>query len=159
MHKPLDLPLRVRLWQFIRGLLFYNTVYWKRASDELTPPRLSRKDRQLYQPTRDLTIIRPRENPRAGLDSLESAPVSVPGAVLPPAASRPVLPEKPVDIAPPLPLPVKASPPPRATAAAPQPDVMVKRRRYRRRHNKVSSMSSSAMGREKTGLLGRLFGR
>ncbi len=160
MHKPLDLPFRVRLWHFIRGLLFYNTVYWKRASDDLNPPRLSRKDRQHYQPTRDLTIIRPREKPRANLDSTQSLPISVPEVEPPPIASEPVLPEELEATKLSLPFPVEPEPPQSPEALPPPPpDVMVKRRRYRRRRNKVSAFPSSAMGGEKTGLLGRLFGR
>ena len=78
MHKPLELPFRVRVWHFIRGLLFYNTVYWRRASDGLNPPKLSPRERLLHQPSRNLEIIRPRENPRSNISVARGAQVSVP---------------------------------------------------------------------------------
>jgi hypothetical protein len=54
--------------QLIRGLLFYNTVYWKRASDGLNPPRLTPEERKILAPPKDLEVIKPREKPRARID-------------------------------------------------------------------------------------------
>ena len=132
MLKPLELPWRVRLWHFIRGLLFYNTVYWKRASDDLNPPSLSREERLNAQPARNLEIIRPREHPRAKIVAARGAQISLPTAgTLPPSERAELVPE-PVE-APADPLPVAAPP-----VEAAGPEVVIRRRRYRRRHNKVS---------------------
>ncbi len=61
-------------------MVFYNTIYWRRASDGLQPPKLSRDERQQNRPVRDLAKIRPRANPRARLDAVEhgTPDVSVP---------------------------------------------------------------------------------
>ena len=141
MLKPLELPWRVRLWQFIRGVLFYNTVYWKRASDDLNPPSLSREERLNAQPARNLEIIRPREHPRAKIVAARGAQISLPVVGLMPASEpdsaepvSEVLESVPEIIEPPVePDPVAAPPPAEATG----PEVVIRRRRYRRRHNKV----------------------
>ena len=52
----------------IRGLLFYNTVYWRRASDGLRPPRLTPAERKALAPAPIPEVIRPRANPRAHLE-------------------------------------------------------------------------------------------
>ncbi len=61
-------------------MVFYNTIYWRRASDGFKPPKLTRDERLQSQPTRDLAVIKPRARPRARLDSAETASpeVSVP---------------------------------------------------------------------------------
>jgi hypothetical protein len=56
---------RVKL--LVRGLLLYNTVYWQRASDGLKPPKLTHAERKLYEPPRNLEVIKPRLNPKARL--------------------------------------------------------------------------------------------
>ena len=61
-------PFWKRLRLLARGLLFYNTVYWRRASDGLRPPTLSPTERKLYEPPLDLDMVRPRQNPRARLE-------------------------------------------------------------------------------------------
>ncbi len=141
MLKPLELPWRVRLWQFIRGVLFYNTVYWKRASDDLNPPSLSREERLSAQPARNLEIIRPREHPRAKIVAARGAQISLPVVGLPPtfeselAEPVPKLVEPvPELVEPPVEPDAVAAPP---SAEATEPEVVIRRRRYRRRHNKV----------------------
>ena len=127
MLKPLELPWRVRLWHFIRGLLFYNTVYWKRASDDLNPPTLSREERRNYQPARNPEIIRPREHPRAKLGAARGGQVSLPTiGTLPPAP-------EPTESA----MPEADASQADAVDEASGEDVIIKRRRYRRRHSKV----------------------
>ncbi len=64
MHRPLETTLWMRLTQFLKGVFLYNTIYWKRASDELNIQRMSREERANLRPKRNLDIIRPRENPR-----------------------------------------------------------------------------------------------
>ncbi len=75
MHRPLRVPLHHRLWHLVRGLLFYNTVYWKKASDGLDLPTLSNEERERQRPVADLDVIRPRENPRAKLADGEGSRV------------------------------------------------------------------------------------
>jgi hypothetical protein len=65
MSKPLRDTFLGRVLLFVRGIIFYNTVDWKRASDGLKPPRLSRSEREMRRPLRDLSAIKPREKPRA----------------------------------------------------------------------------------------------
>ena len=54
----------MRLTQFVKGVFLYNTIYWRRASDDLDIQRMSREERASLRPKRNLDIIRPRENPR-----------------------------------------------------------------------------------------------
>ena len=68
MHRPLRVPLYLRVWNLIKGLLFYNTWNWEKASDGLNLPRLSREEREQKRPRADLEIIKPREKPRAKLE-------------------------------------------------------------------------------------------
>ena len=60
-----------RFAQLIRGLVFYSTIYWKRASDGLNPPRLSPEERKLHVPEPDPDVIKPRYKPRAHLEEAE----------------------------------------------------------------------------------------
>ncbi len=53
------------------GLLLYNTIYWRRASDGLNPPRLTPEERKNYAPPKDFDVIKPREKPRARLDEVK----------------------------------------------------------------------------------------
>ena len=71
-----------RFKAFLRGLLLYNTVYWTRASDGLKPPKATREERRQNRPVRDLTIIKPREKPRAKLEE-EVSPSAALGIILP----------------------------------------------------------------------------
>ena len=93
MPKPLKETFLSRIWRLFVGVVFYNTVYWRRASDGLNPPKLSHDERQQRRPVRDINKIRPRSHPRARLDAQESSTtdVSVPRLSdaplnLPPAA-------------------------------------------------------------------------
>jgi hypothetical protein len=56
---------RVKL--LVRGILLYNTIYWRRASDGLKPPKLTSAERKLYAPPKNLEVIKPRLNPKARL--------------------------------------------------------------------------------------------
>ena len=68
MHRPLRVPLYLRVWNLVKGLLFYNTWNWEKASDGLNLPKLSREEREQKRPKADFEIIRPREKPRAKLE-------------------------------------------------------------------------------------------
>ena len=99
VHRPLETTLWMRLTQFLKGVFLYNTIYWRRASDDLDIQRMSREERANLRPKRDLEIIRPRENPRPTNASVLSLPPevsepvrSVPSAVGPvEPSSRPVV--------------------------------------------------------------------
>lgn len=56
-----------RLRAFLRGLLFYNTVYWKRASDEVDrrASRVGRAEREKLRPRVDPELLRPRARAKA----------------------------------------------------------------------------------------------
>jgi hypothetical protein len=56
------------LKELVRGMLFYNTIYWRRASDGLNPPKLTPEERKMHAPPKDLEVIKPRETPRARID-------------------------------------------------------------------------------------------
>lgn len=123
-----------RFKAFLRGLLLYNTVYWTRASDGLKPPKATREERRQKRPVRDLTIIKPREKPRAKLDPER-------GAQALPAVSEPE--------------PVRAAPVAGAGAVPGEMEKRVKVRKRRKKHRRASPgmMDSSS------GVLNRIFGR
>ena len=68
MHRPLRVPYYLRVWNLIKGILFYNTWNWEKASDGLKMPSLSREERERSRPKADIEIIKPREKPRARLE-------------------------------------------------------------------------------------------
>ncbi len=78
MHRPLRVPLHLRVWNLIKGILFYNTVYWQKASDGLNMPTLSREEREKARPAPDPEIIKPRDKPRSKLDAFRGAEISNP---------------------------------------------------------------------------------
>ena len=78
MHRPLRVPFYLRVWHLVRGLLFYNTVYWRRASDGLNMPTLSLEERERQRPERNLEIIRPRMRPRAHIEAAKGGEISHP---------------------------------------------------------------------------------
>ena len=78
MHRPLRVPFHLRVWHLVRGLLFYNTVYWRRASDGLNMPSLSMEERERQRPARNLEIIRPRMRPRAHIEAAKGGEISNP---------------------------------------------------------------------------------
>ncbi len=78
MHRPLREPLYLRVWHLIRGLLFYNTVYWRRASDGLNLPSLTPEERERQRPERNLEIIKPRLKPRAHIEAARGGELSIP---------------------------------------------------------------------------------
>jgi hypothetical protein len=101
LHKPLKVTFWSRVKLLVRGLLFYNTVYWKRASDGLNPPKLTSEERKSYVPPKNPEVIRPRDKPRARLvearrrqtqDDLARWRLRLPPALggrIPPAAAAP----------------------------------------------------------------------
>ena len=92
MHRPLRVPLYLRLWHLIKGVLFYNTVYWDKASDGLKMPSMTRAERENKRPKADLEIIKPRDKPRARLDTFRGAQVSKPDYA--PQVSDPAKPDE-----------------------------------------------------------------
>jgi hypothetical protein len=70
VHKPLVDTRWTRFKLLIRGLLFYNTIYWRRASDGLNPPKLTLEQRRSLAPPKNLDVIKPRVKPRARLDEI-----------------------------------------------------------------------------------------
>ena len=58
-----------RLRTFLRGLLLYNTVYWRRASDgvDRSASRVGRTERQNKRPRVDPGLLRPRMLPANGM--------------------------------------------------------------------------------------------
>ena len=115
----------MRLTQFVKGVFLYNTIYWKRASDDLDIQHMSREERATLRPKRNLDIIRPRGNPRP---TVGGPMLSLPTEISEPESTRPgaVLaePTRPVE------------PSPSSVAGE---DVEVRRRKKRRRsrHSKV----------------------
>ena len=77
MSKPLKETFWARVYRLFYGMVFYNTVYWQRASDGLKPPKLTREERLQSRPTPVVAVIKPRVNPRAKLESIENATVEV----------------------------------------------------------------------------------
>ena len=65
MNRPLETTFWMRFKQFMKGAFLYNTIYWRRASDDLNIQRMSREERASLRPKRNLEIIRPRERARA----------------------------------------------------------------------------------------------
>ncbi len=156
MHRPLREPLYLRVWHLIRGLLFYNTVYWRRASDGLNMPTLTAEERERQRPTRNLEIIKPRARPRAKcpdpIDSAQGGEVSEPLPLeVPESSAR-------------TPLRRETSSDESAVRTAfhsetpvmaddDNDQVYVKRRRYRRR------LVSGGSAKGRAGFFARVFGR
>ncbi len=152
MHRPLRVPFYLRLWQLVRGLLFYNTVYWRRASDGLNMPSLSAEERERQRPSRNLEIIRPRTRPRAHIEAAMRGELSDPVDL--------TIPEQSATNAPPVELPVpheRASTPSVQHKTVREDDgteqVYVKRRRYRRR------LVSGGSAIDRGSFLARVFGK
>ncbi len=103
MNRPLETTFWMRFKQFMKGVFLYNTIYWRRASDDLDIHHMSREERADLRPKRNLEIIRPRERPRAVIaDSVLSLPPeygerSEPAPLVqvsaPPVAEHPATPE------------------------------------------------------------------
>ena len=139
MHRPLRIPFHLRVWNLIKGLLFYNTVYWEKASDGLNMPTLTREEREQKRPVANFEIIKPRGKPRARLDEQVPATNSYETQVSEPPIDEVI--KSVVAGAAPVPVPV-----------APKPEgTYVKRRKYKRRRS-----SSAATG---NGFLRRVFGK
>lgn len=152
MHRPLRVPFHLRFWQLVRGLLFYNTVYWRRASDGLNMPSLSAEERERQRPARNLEIIRPRVRPRAHIEAAKRGELSDPTEL--------AIPEPPVAEAPPVepPVPLEKAGALRTEHKVVKGDdgteqVYVKRRRYRRR------LVSGGSAIDRGSFLARVFGK
>ena len=169
-HKTLQVTFWTRLRDLFKGMLLYGTVNWRRASDGLKPPRLTPQQRRVAMPSKNLDVIKPRENPQAAL--VKTTPKKAPprawdvtaGAIV----SDPLLPP---DEPPVSPKRFHAAPPsgyeavelPEAEAAVPDPDeqVVIRRRRHHRHGRLARRAPRSPFGfgdTGKPGLFGRLFG-
>ena len=170
-NKTLQVTFWTRLRDLIKGMLLYGTVNWRRASDGLKPPKLTPQQRRVAMPSKNLDVIKPRENPQAAL--VKTMPKKAPpktwdvtaGAIV----SDPLLPpdEPPVSsrrfhVA--LPSGYETVEPLAEEAALPDPDeqVIIRRRRRHHRHGlstRRAPRSPSEFGDTgKPGLFGRLFG-
>ena len=129
----------MRFTQFMKGVFLYNTIYWRRASDDLEIQRMSREERANLRPKRDLEIIRPRENPR---------PTNTSGLSLPPEVREPT-----------RPAPTPVQPAPHSELKGEEEGVEIHRRRKRRRsrHSKVMPKQYYDSAYEGGG--GGIFGR
>ena len=169
-HKTLQVTFWTRLRDLVKGILLYGTVNWRRASDGLKPPKLTPHQRRIAMPSKNLDVIKPRENPQAAL--VKATPKKAPpkawdvtaGAIV----SDPLLPPD----EPPVPARrFHAAPPsghetaePSEEEAVPTADeqIIIRRRRRHHRHGLLSRRaprSPAGFGHiGKPGLLGRLFG-
>jgi len=127
----------VRFKLLMRGLLFYNTVYWNRASDGLNPPKLSSIERELYAPPLDHDVIKPRGNPRAHIE-IRAKPREIARTSSLPTAGQPV------------------PGAPDARRVTVRPMATFKRRRRQHRNPTISPVSPP---KESTGVFARLLGR
>ena len=170
-NKTLQVTFWTRLWDLIKGMLLYGTVNWRRASDGLKPPKLTPHQRKIAMPSKNLDVIKPRENPQAAL--VKTTPKKAPpkawdvtvGAIvsdpLLPPDEPPVLPKR-FYAAPPS--GYEAVEPPQEETVIPVPDeqVIIRRRRRHHRHGtstRLAPRSPSGFGDTgKPGLFGRLFG-
>ncbi len=145
MNRPLETTFWMRFKQFVKGVFLYNTIYWRRASDDLDIKRMSREERANLRPIRNLDIIRPRENPR---------PIPTTVLTLPPdAAERSYLPAEPE-----VQEPARSAPSPRIVpAAAGEDSVEIHRRKKRRRSRHSQVMPKKYYEAGGGGILGWLF--
>jgi hypothetical protein len=166
LHKPLADTFWSRLKQLFRGLIFYNTIYWKRASDGLNPPRMTSEERRKLAPPKDYGVIKPREKPRARIDEVKRREMLAELAQLrrkmPAAAAGEIPASLPVEAAAaattPTARPIVVSPVPSVAPSgsfhrSPPPAAnVVKRRRKRRASHQPEDPSA-------TGFLGRLLAK
>ena len=66
-HHTLQDTFWTRLRNLIKGMLLYGTINWRRASDGMKPPKLTPSQRRTAMPSKNLDVIKPRENPQAAL--------------------------------------------------------------------------------------------
>ncbi len=121
----------MRLTQFVKGVFLYNTIYWKRASDDLDIQHMSREERATLRPKRNLDIIRPRGNPRP---MTSASALSSPPEVSEPVSTRPEA--------------VLAEPPANEDET---PEVHRRKKRRRSRHSKVMPKQYYDPGHEESG--------
>ena len=77
-HHTLQDTFWTRFRDLIKGLLLYGTINWRRASDGLKPPKLTPLERKIAMPSKNLDVIKPRENPQAALVKTLPKKVSYP---------------------------------------------------------------------------------
>ena len=171
-HKSLQVTFWTRLRDLIKGMLLYGTVNWQRASDGLKPPKLTPHQRKIAMPSKNLDVIKPRENPQAALVKAmpkKSPPLKAWDVTAGAIVSDPLLP---ADEPPVSPKRFHAAPlsgyeavePLEEEAAQPDLDeqVIIRRRRRHHRHGLLARRaprSPSGFGDTgKPGLFGRLFG-
>ncbi len=151
MHRPLREPLYLRVWHLVRGLLFYNTVYWRRASDGLNLPSLTPEERERQRPERNLEIIKPRTRPRAHIEAARGGEISDPQALALPESLEEFSPGREIMTGRPV-----AWSNPQEKSATENDDteqVYVRRRRYRRR------LVSGGSAIDRGGFFARVFGK
>ena len=144
MHRPLRIPLHLRVWQWLKNLLLLNRNDWNKASDGLNMPTLTHEERERARPKPEQDLIRPREKPRARLDSFRGAEISRP-EYQPQIISEPVV-IRSAELADGL----EEAGGDEANAEGAQ-YVLRKKRRYRRR--------STSQGSQGNGFFRRVFGK
>ena len=171
-NKTLQVTFWTRFWDLIKGMLLYGTVNWQRASDGLKPPRLTPLERKIAMPSKNLDVIKPRENPQAALVKTIPKPLSPPkawdvtaGAIV----SDPLLPP---DEPPASPKRFHSAPPSgdgavepleeEAALSAPDEQIIIRRRRRRHHHGRLARRAPRSPfefgDTGKPGLFGRFFG-
>ena len=145
MKRPLETTFWMRFSQFMKGFFLYNTIYWRRASDDLNIQRMSREERANLRPKRDLELIRPRARARA--HDARSV-LSLPGEY-----SEPITAEPAVQVS----MPTNEAP----TGTADDNTVVEVHRRKKRRSSRHSKVMPKRYydisGTGKGGILGWLF--
>ena len=149
LKRPLETTFWMRFSQFMKGFFLYNTIYWRRASDDLNIRRMSREERANLRPVRNLDIIRPRERARPqGSRSV----LSMPGEY-----SEPLPPQPAEQVS----MPASHAPTSQMPASAEGDDTVVEihRRKKRRssRHSKVMPKRYYDSSGNGGGILGWLF--
>ncbi len=168
-HKSLKVTFWTRTRDFLKDILLYGSVNWRRASDELQPPRLSPTERKMAMPTKNLEVIKPRHNPQAAL--IKTLPKKPLTAKLPDVTAGAIVSDPLLESDGPTSLPKQPLLPKRAVAeiepaadeAGVEGDGQIIVRR-RRRHHRGSLLAKRAprsvvqYNDSKPGLLARLFG-
>ena len=171
-HKTLQDTFWTRFQDLIKGMLLYGTVNWRRASDGLKPPKLTALERKIAMPSKNLDVIKPRENPQAALVKTLPKKVTYPkvwdvtaGAIV----SDPLLPQdepsvsaKRFHAAPPSGHEMSEPSAEEATPSEADETVIVRRRRRHHRHGLPARRTPRSLSpfveTRKPGLLARWFG-
>ncbi len=165
-NKTLHVTYWTRLRDLIKGIVLYGSVNWRRASDELKPPKLTPHERKIAMPAKNLDVIRPRENPQAAL--VKSMPKKVApkiwdvtaGAIVSDPIEQYAATQRSLPVPPPVPPALRISD--ETSELEEDAAVVVRRRRRQHRHGLLtrraprSSLRLNEIGRP--GLFARLFG-